>query len=480
MPVNPFDNYPMSWKPSREALEKPYYQCIAKMLEQEILSGILPPETKLPPQRELADFLDVNFTTITRAYKLCEQRGLIYGAIGKGTFVSPQATRPIVISTDKITNELIDLGFVASFEQTNDIVRGVAKQTMDKCYISNLFDYSEPTGIPHHKKAGQCWMNYLGVQTDIEHIAIAAGAQNALAITLTALFQPGDRIATDVFTYSNFITLAKMLHIKLVPVKGDHQGMSPDELDNACRQMDIQGVFLMPSCSNPTTIMISDARKQQLADVIRRRDLILIEDDIHAFLTAGLIDDYKQPMFELLPDHAIYICGTSRSICSGLRVAYLVYGERFASRISQALFIINVKTSSLDAEIVSDVLNTGKAVEILSMKKMLAKKANQTYDEYFYARQPYEHPYSFYRWLPLRHRVSGAALEEELEQQNIRVYHSSRFLIGQEPTQQYLRIALATTRNCEELRKGLFILKKYLVKHGLDECKTQTQDAVQA
>ena len=35
MPVNSFENYPMSWKPNRGKLERPYYLAIANMLEQD-------------------------------------------------------------------------------------------------------------------------------------------------------------------------------------------------------------------------------------------------------------------------------------------------------------------------------------------------------------------------------------------------------------------------------------------------------------
>lgn len=88
MPVNSFENYPMSWKPQKSQLERPYYLSLASLLEQDIRSGTLKENTKLPPQRELADFLDLNLSTITRAYKLCELKGLLYAVTGRGTFVS--------------------------------------------------------------------------------------------------------------------------------------------------------------------------------------------------------------------------------------------------------------------------------------------------------------------------------------------------------------------------------------------------------
>ncbi len=264
MPVNSFDHYPMSWKPDKKALKRPFYQSLASLLEKDIINGFLAPRTKLPPQRELADFLDLNFTTITRAYKICEVKGLIYAITGSGTFVSPNAARSITISTDKTAN-LIELGFAASFEQTNTLVKDSIQKVVDKRYLEQLLNYNDPTGIPHQKTAALNWMESFGIHTDQEHLAIVSGAQNALAIAMAALFEPGNRIATDLYTYSNFIELAKTFHIQLVPILGDQYGMLPDELEKQCCQINIHGIFLMPSCNNPTTVMISDFRKQELA-----------------------------------------------------------------------------------------------------------------------------------------------------------------------------------------------------------------------
>lgn len=60
MPVNSFENYPMSWRPKLNKEKKPVYLSIAAALEKDIGAGILCPNDKLPPQRELADYLDVS------------------------------------------------------------------------------------------------------------------------------------------------------------------------------------------------------------------------------------------------------------------------------------------------------------------------------------------------------------------------------------------------------------------------------------
>lgn len=462
MPINSFLDYHMSWKPEKQHLNRPIYLSLAKMLEEDIKNGLLAPGIKLPPQRELADYLDVNFTTITRAYSLCERKGLIYAITGSGTFVSPNAKLPITISLDYKPKNLIEMGFIASFEQCNSMIIETIQEVSKKKYVEQLFSYDDPTGMQHQKMAGINWIKPFGIEAALDDMAIVSGAQNALAITLYALFAPGDRIAVDTFTYSNFIELARTLHIQLIAIPSDKDGMIPGELDSQCVLSGVNGVFLMPSCCNPTTVVISYNRKKDLAEVIKKHKLILIEDDIYAFLSASLLNKYQGTMYQLIPEQTIYICGTSKSICSGLRIAYIVFSYRFREKIRKAIFNINVKTSSFDAEVITELILNGVAHQIVQKKKYLSECTNALYREYFSSALENEHPYSFHRWLPIDREATGEKIETALKNHGIRVFHSDRFLCNTNEKSKYLRIALSSCNSLEELKNGLQILKTTL------------------
>lgn len=107
MPVNSFETYPMSWKPAWNK-ERPLYQSLAKRLEDDIRSGALLPGTKLPPQRELADFLDINVSTVSQAFRICSDKGLLTSVIGSGTFVAYDAMTNLSLAPDG-TEPLIEL-----------------------------------------------------------------------------------------------------------------------------------------------------------------------------------------------------------------------------------------------------------------------------------------------------------------------------------------------------------------------------------
>ncbi|EPZ55779.1 bacterial regulatory s, gntR family protein [[Clostridium] sordellii ATCC 9714] len=53
-----------------------------------IIEDNIKASTKLPPIRKIAKLLEVNNTTIVKAYELLEKEGYVYKTVGSGTFVS--------------------------------------------------------------------------------------------------------------------------------------------------------------------------------------------------------------------------------------------------------------------------------------------------------------------------------------------------------------------------------------------------------
>ena len=198
MPTNSFEHFYLSWTPERGKLKRPFYLALANMLEEDIVSGKLASGTKLPPQRELADYLDINFTTVTQAYNLCRERKLIYGITGKGTFVSPLPGKTVPRRTENST-EMIELGLLKGFDRIRTPIIEASENVLKKGYIEELYSYTEVAGHVHQRAAGAHWMKQMDVHTDSEHTAIFSGAQNIISAALLSLFRIGDKMAVDEF-----------------------------------------------------------------------------------------------------------------------------------------------------------------------------------------------------------------------------------------------------------------------------------------
>lgn len=166
MPVNSFENYPMSWKPDLKNTTGPKYLALVKLLEDDIESGALKPGTKLPPQRELADFLDVNLSTISRAFRLCEQKGLLSASVGSGTFVSSGATTEPVLLCGNGDKRVIEMGAIVPAVECNSRVNQYMEKLLKKPDASNLLSYGTPEGTKRHREAGAVWLKKSGFCTD--------------------------------------------------------------------------------------------------------------------------------------------------------------------------------------------------------------------------------------------------------------------------------------------------------------------------
>ena len=67
---------------------RPIYEQIQSELRRLMLTGALPPGSRLPSVRELAGQLAINPNTIQRAYRELENAGYILSVAGKGSFVA--------------------------------------------------------------------------------------------------------------------------------------------------------------------------------------------------------------------------------------------------------------------------------------------------------------------------------------------------------------------------------------------------------
>lgn len=456
MPVNSFDNYHMSWRPSHgDLVGGPLYLSLAAALERDVRSGALPPGTRLPPQRELADFLDMDFTTVTRAYGICRSKGLIYGIAGRGTFVS--SVPGFTEGTDD--EGIIDLGVVQAFPEVGAAaVVSAAQAVLSRETSRRLFTYGDRDGLIRHRVAGRQWLARCGVDAPADRIAVFPGVQGAISTALLSVFGVGDLIAVDSFTYANLLAFAHLAGVRLVSIAGDAHGMLPASLDEACVRHGINGVFLMPNCANPTTITLSERRKDDLSEVAVRRKLLVLEDDS----TLCPPNPRRKPLFARMPESTVYLSGTTRLLAPGLRATYVCAPESVRDRLLAGLHHAAIKASPLDAEILGELVLSGAAESIISAKAAEAAKANRVFDEVFGCRRKGE-TFDLFRRVPLpRTSGRGQEIERKCNLSGVRVLHSDRFAVVRGAKDSFLRVSVSSAGGAARLRRGLLSLNECL------------------
>lgn len=462
MPVNSFENYYMSWKPAKSGLQKPLYLSLAALLEQDIQNGILQEGVKLPPQRELADFLDISLNTVTKAYTICEKKGLIHAITGSGTFVaeSVHVSKSVISQPDY--NYLVELGYtVPYFPSHSKIIATIAQTILKRADSSRLFEHHAPLGTTRQKKAAIAYLQLFGIHADMQNILITNGTQNALTLLLNALFHEGDKIAVDKYTYSNFIGLANLLGVQLVPIACDEHGIVPAHLEKACKTAKIKGVYLSPSCANPTGICMPQFRRNALAPILKQYHMLILEDEASSVLSS---QDELLSFFHLLPEQTVYLASLSKYVGVGLRVSYLCFPAVLKSALENALFQCNLMVNPLNAQIATELIEQDIHLQMIKEKTESVLVRNQLFKSLFASYKVHSSNKSFYQWLPLPNGITGQWLEAQAKKEGIRLYAGERFLVGDSAGQYFARIATCAPKSEDLLLTGLTTIKALLEK----------------
>lgn len=450
------------WKPDFIDTDKVLYIAIADAIEADILKGILKINEKMPTQRLIAKVIGVNLTTITRAYKEAERRGLISGIVGKGTFVSAKQ-KIVTIHEINDENDIIELGGVSTIKDDINDLTPIMKEMAKVDYLDILTDYVPSQGLLRHRETAAKWIKQYGVDAKPENIVICAGAMHAINCTLMALFEGGDRIAVDQFTFTGFKNSASFNNIKLEAVLMDEEGMIPESLENLCKKFPIKGIYLMPNMQNPTATVMSDERKQAIAELILKYDLILIEDDIYNFTSFR----NRTSISTLVPDNSIFICGISKAFFPGLRISFAFVPEKYLYKIIQAVANTICMAPPICAELVIKLIETEKAFEIIEKKKKIISQRMELAKKMFSNFKFNATENSMFLWLYLPEGWSSTEFENIALANKVRVIGSHKFCVGNGSSINAVRISLAPVKNEERLTKGFNILVRLLNQNPL-------------
>jgi DNA-binding transcriptional MocR family regulator len=444
--------------------DKPLYIAIAEAIERDIKAGVLLSGEKLPTHRELARIVGVNVTTATRAYNEAEKRGLITSIVGNGTFVtSDMGANPSLMSTERKGKELIELGLVLPLYSVEPDITPVCKRVLSRKNINSFMQYTPPQGLNTHRRTGANWVSQYGVHAEESDIIVTSGAQHAINCVLSACFESGDRIAVDYLTYPGIKSAAKRCGIKLEGVMLDNEGMIPSELDALCKRHTIKGVYTTACLQNPTNAIMSDKRRNELADIIQKENLLLIEDDLYHFLC-----DNAGALSSLIPERSIYIAGIAKAFYAGLRIGFVVSPPLYYNKICQAVVDTVWMAPAINAEIACDCINSGLAAEIIRLKRNeISKRASlmaETLKDYEYKYAPD----SMFAWLKLPDEWNSIQFEKAARENGVNVIASDKFTVSNITLPNFVRISLSGAESTSEFEKGLQVLL-WTLQHGRDK-----------
>ena len=430
----------------------PRHLAIADLIAADIAEGRLAAATRLPPQRDLAHELGCGIGTVTRAYGELTRRRLVDGQVGRGTYVRGPRAEEAAPGFVDLTESAPCLG--PQEQALADTLAALGRESEQL----DLLRYPPTSGLPAHREAGSRWIARLGVEAPARELLVAAGAQQALAAALAALGREGRPVLVEAVTYPGLLRAARVLGVPVRGVALDDEGMRPEALDRAAAETGAAAVFLVPTLQNPTNAVMSPARRGDIVEVARRRDLAIVEDDVYGHVLPGR----PAPLKSLAPERTIHITGISKSLAGGPRVAWLWAPSDLLDRLADALYAFTVTRPALTLEVARRWIESDTAERLIAWQRTEIQARHALLREALGDWPLASHPFAFHALLDLPSEWRPESFVAAAAAQGTALLAMGAFETAEAPPRRAVRISHSNAPGRQALQHALARLRRLL------------------
>lgn len=364
----------------------PLYEQIYEFIKNEIISGSLLPESKLPSTRGLSSFLQVSRNTIDMAYGQLLSEGYIESYEKKGYFVchitnmthikdskyiapaiqnENNSIRTTNFLSEETQNELsstkVFTNYIYDFSPFSIDLDSFPYNTWRKLSKNALNDNNDLFLLGHNQgdeKLRDAIARYLhqsrGVICTTDQIIVGAGTDYLLQL-LSQLIPKEHIIAMENPTYMKAYHIFHGLHYNIAAIPLDHNGINIKELHKSNASI----TYVTPSHQYPLGIVMPINRRLELLNwAANGKDRYIIEDDHDSeFRYKGKPIPSLQGMD--VNDKVIYIGTFSRAIAPAIRIGYLVLPNILLDLYKKYLYHYSCSVSRIDQAIITNFIDKG-------------------------------------------------------------------------------------------------------------------------
>jgi len=268
-------------------------------------------------------------------------------------------------------------------------------------------------------------------------IVTTSGCSEAIELCLRATCKPGDVVAIESPTYFGILQSIEALGLKALEIPTHpRDGISLEALRFAVEHNAVRACLVVANYNNPLGSCMPDDNKKELAALLARHDIPLIEDDISGeiYFSEGRPTTVKTFDRKGL----VLLCSSfSKDICPGYRVGWVAPG-RYKATVEWLKAISSVATPTLPQMAVAEFIACGGYDHHLRrIRRIYAQNVglmSQTVMRYFPEGTRVTRPAGgFVLWVQLPENVDSLTLYKQALREKITLTPGYMF----SPSQQY-------------------------------------------
>jgi GntR family transcriptional regulator / MocR family aminotransferase len=323
---------------------------IREMMVHSILMGLVPSDAAIPPSRALALALGVSRNTVSLALQMLVDKGFLLSKERSGLFVN----RDILLGQASRSTEAAPEGHLPDWKsrlmsrvgEQRNIVKPANWQDFRYPFVYGQFDPSlmplkdwrdcahQSLFVPAVKRWSQDFIDRdydplidqiqhrllpaRGIMARREEILVTAGAQMACYMLANVLLDKNTVVGIEDPGYpdarNNF--RLRSAQVRALPIDAD--GLIASARLGQCAY-----AYVTPSHQCPTGVTMPLHRRQEILEMARRKNVVLLEDDHESELNFS-----GQPLPALksldTDGRVIYLGSLSKTLAHGLRLGFIV------------------------------------------------------------------------------------------------------------------------------------------------------------
>lgn len=240
--------------------------------------------------------------------------------------IEPSLTRKL-FNMAKQYDDVIDLTLGDPDVQPNEQI----KKAACKAIMDGKTRYSANAGLPELRKAiAGCIEKEYKTPIDFEkNVIVTVGGMEALFLTFATILDPGDEVIIQAPYYVNYVQMVKMcggVPVVISTTEDNNFQLSIDDVKKSITDKTVAIVINSPN--NPSGMVMNSNILDQLAEVAKENDLLVVSDEVYRTL---LFDEQKHDSIILregMVERTILIDSISKRFAmTGYRVGFAVGPE---------------------------------------------------------------------------------------------------------------------------------------------------------
>ncbi|MCY3833464.1 MAG: PLP-dependent aminotransferase family protein [Chloroflexi bacterium] len=180
--------------------------------------------------------------------------------------------------------------------------------------------YDLTEGFRPFREALVGYLNAKDIVVSANEILIFNGSQSVLDTLGKVLITPGDAIALETPSYLGAISAFSAYEPTYVSIDTDDEGILPESLDATLASQQVKFIYLVTTFQNPTGRTLSEVRRRQVAEIVKRRGALVIEDDPYSDLRYR--GKAVPSLYTYAPENTVYVSTLSKVFAPGLRLGF--------------------------------------------------------------------------------------------------------------------------------------------------------------